>query len=182
MEHWFTKNIAVYTGGLKPRAVQALAMRGVTCAVLTNAELAPGVWIVEDADGTKLLAFVPENAAGATVEAARAVLEALPETMPDIPLYRIPGKPDDSALTYPANGVLRGETELYVNAENIALGELKTDGILTLTLYETAGKETAYELYCPQKDFGLRALFSPWEIKRFAVGADGSVTEDSFDR
>ncbi len=183
MEHWFLSNIAVFNGPVKPRTVQTLAMRGVTCGVFTQTDAAPGVWIFEDTDGTKLLAFVPENAAGATAEAARAALEALPETMPDIPLYRIPGKPDDSALTRPANGVLRGKTALYVNAANVALKrmDVNTDGAV-LELCETAGKETVYELYCEELDFGFRALFAPWEIKRFAVGADGSVTEDSFDR
>ena len=183
MEHWFTNNIAVFDGPVKPRTVQTLAIHGVTCAVFTDADAAPGVWIFEDTDGTKLLAFVPENEAQATPAAARAVLEALPEQMPDIPIYKIAGKPDDTALAYPAGGMLRGAADMDVNAANVALKrmDVNTDGAV-LELCETAGKETVYELYCEELDFGFRALFAPWEIKRFAVGADGSVTEDSFDR
>ena len=42
MEHWFTNNIAVFDGPVKPRTVQTLAIHGVTCAVFTDADAAPG--------------------------------------------------------------------------------------------------------------------------------------------
>ena len=72
----------------------------------------------------------------------------------------------------------QGLAPMAVNAGNIGLREMRAEhGGFTLELWETAGKETAYELYCEAYDFGFRALFAPWEIRRFFVDANGFVSE-----
>ena len=180
MENGFMRNVSVYTDELKPRTVQTLVMRGVTFAVFTNTVAPAGVRIFEDIDGTKLLGYVPAAEADAAPEALTELLDTLPETMPDIPVYKIEGKPDDTALTYPANGILQGAVPMDVNAGNIALKEMTDGNAPVLVLAETAGRETAFALYCEAYDFGFKALFAPYEVKRFVADADGRVEERNF--
>ena len=181
MEHWFTKNVTVYTGEIKPRTVQKLMMRGVTCAVFTAAEAKPGVWIFEDIDGTKLLAYVPAGEADANAQAARRALEALPETMPDIPVCKIGGLPNDTGLLFPVNGVYENTFAPLGNETNIALKTMRvTQEGAVLTFYETAGKETDFSFFCDSPELGFKALFSPWEIKRFEADKNGRVKEIDF--
>ncbi len=179
MENAIMNNVAVYAGALAPRTVQKLALDGVTCAVFPNAQAAPGVYVFEDIDGTKLPGVILPAGAGA--EAARAMLEPLPDEMPDLPVYRIEGLPGTESLTFPENGMLQGPAAMDVNAANIALARWERTGDeVFLELYETAGKETAFEVFCESLDFGFRALFQPWEIKRFYIAADGKVRETDY--
>lgn len=178
MENWFTEHIGFYAGPVKPRTVQKLFRQGVGCCVFTGTRLAPGEYIFEDIDGTKVIGLVP--AKGETPDEAQVIERITPhtDTLPDLPVYNITGAPDDAALAYPENGVLQGRETLYVNAANVGLGSFtEENGVCRLELTETAGKETAYELFCPALDFGFRTLLRPWETKTFTVAPDGSVTE-----
>ncbi|GEM_PF-3135768 len=169
-----TNNIALYTGPIAPRTVQKLRAAGYLCCIIPCPAEAPGLRLLEDIDGTKAVVLFTDKEKDYTPGEAAALFDC---GMADLPVTVIAGAPDDAALTRPANGVLQGEAEMYVNAENIALGEMKTEGAVTLTLYETAGRETAFELYCEAYDFGFRTLFAPWEMKCFRVEENGLVTE-----
>ena len=174
MEEFVTPKCTVFTGELKPRAVQRLRRDGFFCALIPSPVETPRLCILRDIDGTKLFACFADAPADAAPEPYFAPLYG---GLPDLPIEQIEGAPDDADLTYPVDGVLTGEAPMFVNAANIGLDRMETGEETVLELTETAGKETAYELYCEEYDFGLKALFAPYESKRFTVDGNGKVTE-----
>ncbi len=175
MEGFTMPKCGVYTGELKPRAVQALRRQGYFCVLIPTPGENKRRCVLQDIDGSKIVACFADTP---ETVAPEAFFADLADTLTDLPIIKIKGAPDDSALTYPENGVLTGLAPMYVNAESIGLNAMAetADGI-TLELTETAGKETAFELYCPQYDFGFRTLFQSYEMKTIWVDRNGKVTE-----
>ncbi len=170
--------IALYRGEITPRTVQKLHLEGYLCCIFIAPEEEPGLRLLEDTDGTKVLAFFCDGQKQYPADEAMALFDC---GLTDLPVQKIEGAPDDTALTYPQNGVLQGPAPMFVNAENIALGTFAADDKVYMELYETTGRETAFELYCEANDFGFRALFAPWEMKRFLIDINtGYVTEQNF--
>lgn len=175
MEGFTMPKCGVYTGELKPRAVQALRRQGYFCVLIPTKGENKRRCVLQDIDGSKIVACfadAPETAA------PEAFFADLADTLTDLPIIKIKGAPDDIALTYAENGVLTGLAPMHVNADNIAMNAMtETADGFTLELTETAGKETDFELYCPKYDFGFRTLFQAYEIKSFCIAPDGKVTE-----
>ena len=175
MEDFTMPKCGVFTGELKPRAVQALRRQGYFCVLIPTKGENKRRCVLQDIDGSKLVACfadAPETAA------PEAYFADLADTLTDLPVIRIKGAPDDSGLTRSENGLLTGLAPMHVNADNIGLNTMTetADGFM-LELTETAGKETAFELFCPKYDFGFRTLFQAYEIKSFCIAPDGKVTE-----
>ena len=175
MEDFTMPKCGVFTGELKPRAVQALRRQGYFCVLIPTKGENKRRCVLQDIDGSKIVACfadAPETAA------PEAYFADLADTLTDLPVIKLKGAPDDGGLTRSENGVLTGLAPMYVNADNIGLNTMTetADGI-TLELTETAGKETAFELYCPEFDFGFRTLFQAYEMKQFTVDKDGKVIE-----
>ena len=178
MEGFVMPKCTVYTGELKPRAVQALRRAGYFCVLIPTPGAKNELCILRDIDGSKIIACFADAPAG---NAPEPYFSAIAGDLVDLPIRQIEGAPDDSALTYPEDGVLHASADLYVNADNVGLKQMTVGETAVLELYETAGRETAYELYCEAYDFCLRALFQPYETKRFTVDGDRKVTENDFD-
>ena len=172
--------IAVFRGEIAPRTVQKRRLEGYLCCVFIAPEEKPGLRLLEDVDGTKILSFFCDGQKEFTADEASSLFDC---GLTDLPVQKIEGKPDDSALTRPKDGVLRGPAPMFVNAENIALGAFNADEKVYMELYETAGRETAFEVYCEAYDFGFKALFPPWEMKRFLIDiSTGRVNEQCFEK
>ena len=179
MDGFVMPKITVYIGEIGPRTVQKIRRSGYLCAVFPARENAPELCVLEDIDGSKLIACFAEQI---DEQSVAQYFAPVINRLTDLPLRKIEGAPDDSALTYAENGTLPGLAPMTVNAANIGLKEMvKEPGGIRIELWETAGKETDLALYCAAYDFGFRALFQPYEIKRFYVDADGCVTEKDFD-
>ena len=175
MDGFVMPKITVYTGEIGPRTVQKIRQSGFLCAVFPAEENAPELCVLEDIDGSKLIACFARSFDEQSIAQAFAPVV---NQLTDLPLRKIEGAPDDSALTYPENGTLPGLAPMAVNAANIGLKEMvKEPGGIRIELWETAGKETDLALYCAAYDFGFRALFQPYEIKTFFVDADGKAAE-----
>ena len=180
MENYFAEKTVVFDGPLAPRTVQKLHLEGYLCCIFIAPNEEPGLRLLEDTDGTKVLAFFCDGQKEYTADEALALFDC---GLNDLPVQKIEGTPDDSALTYPENGVLQGPAPMFVNEDNIALGTFTADEKICMELYETGGRETAFELYCEAYDFGFRALFAPWEMKRFLIDlSTGYITEQNFDK
>ena len=180
MEEFVMPKCGVYTGELKPRTVQHLRRRGYFCVLFpTPGKEEAERCILRDIDGSKIVACF----ANAPVDAVPEPFFAdMYENLIDLPIQDIEGKPDDSGLMYPENGVLNGTVPMYVNADNVGLKRFSTVGGICIELWETEGKETAFELYCEAYDFGFKALFQPYEIKTFYIAENGKVTEIDFEK
>lgn len=175
MDGFVLPKAIIYTGALIPRAVQKIRQQGFLFAVTPASDREPGFCVLRDIDGTKLVVCFTAAIDGRPAE---AYFEPIAEKLTDLPVIDLKGKPDDTALTYPKNGLLQGLATMAVNAGNIGLREMRSEnGGFILELWETAGKETDYELYCETFDFGFLALFAPWEIRRFFVNDEGYVSE-----
>ena len=179
MEEFVMPKCGVYTGEIRPRTVQQLRRRGYFCVLFpTPGKAEPERCILRDIDGTKLVACFADAPKDAAPEAFFADMH---ENLIDLPIRDIEGKPDDSTLKYAKDGVIPGAAPLYVNAENVGLKRFSTDGGICIEVWETAGRETDFELYCEEYDFGFKALFQPYEIKTFYIAENGKVTENDFE-
>ena len=180
MEEFVTPKCAVFTSELKPRTVQLLRRKGYFCVLIpTRGKEEPERCILRDIDGSKIVACFADLPANTQPE---PYFYDMYETLIDLPVIDIEGKPDDGALTYPENGVLNGPVPMYVNADNVGLKAMETGSTARIELWETAGRETAFELYCEAMDFGFKALFQPYEIKMFFITPDGKAKEIDFEK
>ena len=179
MEEFVLPRCTVYTGELRPRTVQLLRRKGWFCVLIPSPGKETEYCILQDIDGSKLVACFADTPADTRPEVFFADLYG---TLTDLPVKYIEGAPDDSALARSVNGVPNGPVPLYVNAENVGLKEMETGGTARIELWETAGIETDFELYCEAYDFGFKALFQPYEIKTFFIAPDGRVKEIDFSR
>ena len=179
MEEFVMPKCGVYTKEIRPRTVQLLRRQGYFCVLFpTPGKAEPERCILRDIDGSKMVACFADAPAEAQPEPFFADMY---ENLIDLPMKNIEGKPDDGALTYSENGVIGAAAPLHVNAANIGLKDMAVNGRIRLELWETEGRETAFELYCATYDFGLRALFQPYEIKTFFVEKDGTIKEIDFE-
>ena len=175
MEEFVMPKCGVYTGEIRPRTVQMLRGQGYFCVLFpTPGKKEPERCILRDIDGSKIVACFAEAPADTQPEPYFADMY---ENLIDLPMKDIAGKPEDGALMFPENGVIPAAAPLHVNAENIGLREMDVNDRIRLELWETEGRETAFELYCETYDFGLRALFQPYEIKTFFTEKDGKIKE-----
>ena len=157
---------------LRPRFVQALVKSGVVGVAVLGGEL-PLPCILEDIDLSKILALKAENCP--TAEDFQAVIDG----MADLSIVKtgvgIPAlTPDENPQTFFA-------VSRILSAENVRpVREFiePKDGRLHFCLMETDGKETDLCAVDKEFDFSFRALFSPNEVRDFAVDLrTGKVTE-----
>ncbi|MCH5198776.1 MAG: hypothetical protein J1E34_07715 [Oscillospiraceae bacterium] len=161
-------NITLYTGEIKPRTVQKLRREGFISAVIPTDSYPSGLHLLEDIDGSKLIAlFSKENAP--SIKEADVVLQKAFDELADLPVIKIEGEPEE-VIPDKFDG-------LYVSKSNIVLTKAQQKDELILEFYETVGQETDCEFVCANPEFGFRALFQPWEIKRFYISSDGTVQE-----
>lgn len=161
-------NLTLYTGEIKPRTVQKLRREGFIAAVIPNSSFSQGLSLLEDIDGSKLITLYTKEKSP-SLKDAEAIFQKAFDELQDLPVIKIEGTPAD------------GEGEkfggLYVSKNNIILKEVQQKEELILEFYETMGQETDCEFVCSKPEFGFRALFQPWEIKRFFISSDGTIQE-----
>ena len=149
--------------------------------------------------GTAYLKGLTDADASVVFSDPDAYFAEIADGMIDLPLVRLdPHKKYDApALMLAALPQPDYEETCFLPAENILFGHYvpytvsapnvrpilrtkiqMTEGRTVLGFMETEGKETACDVVCAGQDFSFRALFSPYELKVFAVDLKtGKVTE-----
>ena len=161
-------NTAIIKGELTPRTVQKLRREGFISCVIRSGTYPPGLCLIEDIDGSKIIALSTDDKT-LSAEKAQAYIEETLSALTDIPVVKIEGTPDDGE-----GAAFEG---LFVSKSNILLNEVLYKEDIIMEFYETKGQETDCEFVCAKPEFGFRALFAPYEIKRFYIDGGGKVTE-----
>ncbi|MBQ7637985.1 MAG: hypothetical protein IJS90_03690, partial [Clostridia bacterium] len=130
--------------------------------------VARAMYLIEDIDGSKIIALSTDDKT-LSAEKAQAYIEETLSALTDIPVVKIEGTPDDGE-----GAAFEG---LFVSKSNILLNEVLYKEDIIMEFYETKGQETDCEFVCAKPEFGFRALFAPYEIKRFYIDGGGKVTE-----